>query len=785
MKNNMDENKKNKIKDTRAKIWFVLNMICSISYLLWRIFFTIPFEYGLISIIAGIALLVVEALGLVEALVHYVNMYNTRDYKKPEIEPEMFPDVDIFVATYNEPVEILEKTLRACKRMDYPNKNKVHIYLCDDGRRSEMKLLAESLKINYLDRKDNSGHKAGNLNNALAHSSSPYIVTFDSDMLPQSCFLMETIPYFVDAEIRNKGRKPEEQIRLGYLQTPQSFYDMDLFQFNLHSENKIPNEQDYFYRDIEVARTRTNSCIYGGSNTVLSRKALEDIGGFYTGAITEDFATGILIQKKGYVTLAIGKKLASGVSAKTLQDLIQQRVRWARGVISTGRKMHIYTSKDLSFGQKINYWASIWYWFAPVKRFIYIMSPILYATFGFMVFRCTLWQVLLFWLPMYVTSNISLKSLSNNVRNTKWTSIYEYALFPYMIIPVILESFGISLTKFKVTKKGGKDEGKNPEKLLYMAPVLILIILSIIGIIHCIMIMFDSGSLGPIVVLFWLVYNLFNMIMCMFFIDGRNVYRGAERVYVALNGVLHIGENEYPFVTKDISETGMAMYLDKPILIEEREGQDIYCEITDRKWKCCLRPQVKYSQEEPKREDNKWLYTFIFEGFCGADDYDQLLAILYDRVPTNPSEIKKNNGLYDDLSTNLEKRFSENKYMKRHYPRIRLGCAIPAIADGKEVEIFAEDFNYQYFSTRQGKAGDEVYIILGDIKMPVVYEQANEKIGLYKIKDFEKVYPDQKTSDEIMEKLLSMCKPEENGKENQQPAEKNQDKKQFNEMDIF
>ena len=34
--------------------------------------------------------------------------------------------------------------------------------------------------------------------------------------------------------------------------------------------------------------------IYGGSNTVLSRAALDKIGGFYTESITEDFATGIL-----------------------------------------------------------------------------------------------------------------------------------------------------------------------------------------------------------------------------------------------------------------------------------------------------------------------------------------------------------------------------------------------------------------------------------------------------------------------------------------------------------
>ena len=752
----MKKKMSNFYSDTKARIWFVITMMCSITYLLWRVFFTLPIGYGIFEMIAGIALLIVEALGFVEAMVHYVNMYNARAYEKPEIAPEQFPDVDVFIATYNEPVDLMEKTLLACKRMEYPDLSKVHIYLCDDARRPEMRELAERIGVNYLDREDHKGQKAGNLNNAMAHSSSPYIVTFDADMLPQSCFLLETIPYFVDAELKNKDRKPEDRIKLGFLQSPQAFYDRDLFQFNLHSENKIPNEQDYFYRDIEVARTRTNSCIYGGSNTVISREALDDIGGFYTEAITEDFATGLLIQKKGYVTLGIDKKLASGMSAKTLQDLIQQRIRWARGVISTGRKMHIYTSRDLTFGQKINYWASIWYWYAPVKRFIYIISPILYAAFGFMFFKCNLWQVLLFWLPMYISSNISLRYLSNNVRNTKWTSIYEYALFPYMIIPVILETFGVSLKKFKVTKKDNVQVNQS-DKFVYMVPVLILIFLSIVGITRCIMIMFSSGSFGPVVVLFWLIYNLYNMIMCLFFVDGREIQRGAERVYVSLPGYLHIGDKVYPFMTKDISETGMAIYMDDPILIEPRPDEDIYCEISDRKWHTRLTPVVKYSQEDTGRAELKWLYTFKFDGFLEKEDYDQLLAILYDRVPTNPSEIRRNNGIYDDLSTNLEKRISEGRYMKRHYPRIRINSMIPALIDGKKGEVSIEDFNYQFFSTRAGKPGKNVVFLIGEHKIPVTYEVANPVISLFRVKDFESVYSSQAVADDIMEKLIAIA----------------------------
>ena len=619
----------------KGRIWFLINMFCTIIYLVWRIFFTIPFEYGIVSIVAGIALLIVEALGMVESFVHYANMSSVKGYKLPNVPKELYPDVDIFIATYSEEPKLLYKTINGCKHMKYPDKSKVHIYLCDDNRRPEMRELAEKLGVNYLDRPDNKGAKAGNLNNALAHSSSPYVVTFDADMIPKSDFLMKMVPYFVDAEIKNQGRKEEDKIKLGFVQSPQCFYNPDLFQFNLFSEQRIPNEQDYFYKDIQVARTKTNSVIYGGSNTMISREALEAVGGFYTEAITEDFATGILIQKKGYVTLGIGEPLASGLSATDLQGLIQQRVRWARGVIATGRKMHIYTSSDLSFAQKMNYWASIWYWYAPLKRLIYMMSPILYATFGFMVFKCTLPQVLLFWLPMYVTSNISLRMLSNNIRTTKWTSIYETVLFPFMLIPVLLESVGITLKKFKVTQK---EEQKNQKgkNVIYTIPFLILIVLSIIGIVNCILIMFDSGSFGPIVVLFWLVNNLFLLVMSLFFVDGRVPYRKAERVEVELPCVLDDGIRQIKGVTRDISENGISVILDVPFYIPE--DREVMIELQSDKYQAKLGTKVVFVSQRGEQ----WNYSMKIEHY--GDSYDEYLQMIYDRIPVLPQEIKKDSG---------------------------------------------------------------------------------------------------------------------------------------------
>lgn len=765
--------------DWKGKLWFLLNMFFTVVYLAWRFFFTIPFEYGIVSIVTGMALLGVEVLGMVEAFVHYVNMYTVENYPFPENIPEdRYPDVDVFIATYSEPTELLYKTIHGCKKMKYPDPAKVHIYVCDDGHRAEMKALAQRMQVNYLDREDHEGAKAGNLNNGLAHSSSPYVVTFDADMIPRSNFLLRTIPYLVDAEMKNEGLPQEEQVKIGFVQSPQSFYNLDLFQFNLYSEQRIPNEQDYFYKDIQVARTRTNSVIYGGSNTVISREALQAIGGFYTGAITEDFATGILMEKKQFVSLGIGETLASGLSPQDLKSLVQQRIRWARGVIATGRKMHIFTSPDLTVAQKMNYWASIWYWYAPLKRLIYIMSPIMYATFNFMVFKCTLPQVLLFWLPMFISSNISLRMLSKNIRSTKWTSIYETVIFPFMLLPVLFESVGISMKKFKVTKKDGvqNEKGRN---FIYTVPFLILIVLSLIGIVRCIMIMLDSGSFGPIVVLFWLVYNLFLLVMSLFFVDGRIPYRKTERVMVQTPCRVKYQDEEYEGVTWDASEEGLAVRLRKPYFFEKDTNVEVLMDTED------YHVDLFGTVVHVAQRGDAWNFSLKITEMNGS--YDDLLGILYDRIPTVPMEIKRDSGSFEDLKLNLKKRVTPPFYQKRNYPRVYIGEALP-VADGG-ADIWVNDFNYICITVKEENAPEKFRLrIKEDIILDCQFETEIRKgLRLYNVANYREIVEKRKTRNELVDWLMEKMQKDlgQNSRRQEENRQQKSKVKEFNEMDLL
>lgn len=143
--------------------------------------------------------------------------------------------MDVFIATHNESAKLLYKTVNACTFLEYPDKGKVHIYVCDDGNREEIRKLAEDFGVGYLGLSDNRHAKSGNYNHALSCTFSPLIATFDADMIPRREFLVKTVPYFFI---------PEK--KMGLIQTPQSFYNQDLFQFNLFSEKDIPNEQDFF-----------------------------------------------------------------------------------------------------------------------------------------------------------------------------------------------------------------------------------------------------------------------------------------------------------------------------------------------------------------------------------------------------------------------------------------------------------------------------------------------------------------------------------------------------------
>lgn len=659
---------------TKDRLLVTATVIMSCVYMFWRIVFTVPLGYGWLAVTAGLSLLLVELVGMFEAGVHFYNMTRIESPKRPVVDESLYPDVDVFIATYNEPADLLMKTVNGCIHMDYPDKSKVHIYLCDDSNRPEIRELADRMGIRYLTRTDRKHAKAGNLNNAMNHTDSPLIVTFDADMIPMHDFLTATVPYFLTGE------------KIGFIQTPQSFYNPDQFQYNLYSENRIPNEQDYFYRDVQVGRNKTNSVIYGGSNTVISRQALVEIGGFYTGSITEDFATGIEIQSRGYRCYAIPEVHASGLAPSDLKSLVKQRQRWARGCIQTGKKLNLLFKKGLTLAQKMNYISSISYWYSGFKRLTYIMSPILFAVFHVMVVKCTLFEVLLFWLPMYLLTNYCLRMLSKNIRTTKWSNVYETILFPSLLPAVLMETFGITQTKFAVTRKDGAQNDR-AYQIKLMIPHAGLALLSLIGMLNCIKITFAEGTISYIVVMYWLLINFYTIMMSIFFIAGRKVFRKHERYMADVDCNITIGRQVLECRTHDISEGGISFILDHPRYIPCDTGLPV--ELATGRYTCRFTGRIAHVADLGDR----WKYAVILTDIDPVQNLE-LLQIIHDRVPTLPQVLTQDISTFEDLRINLMKRRKHQDYMSnRKLVRVALNRKVDT-ADGETVTLV--DFNYEY-----------------------------------------------------------------------------------------
>ena len=101
--------------------------ICFSSiYLIWRVFGTIPWTDGAFQAAAGILLVLAEiitTLGMFELMISRMKAKKViRDL--PDVPEEQYPDVDVLIATHNEPAELLYKTVNACTFLEYPDKGR-------------------------------------------------------------------------------------------------------------------------------------------------------------------------------------------------------------------------------------------------------------------------------------------------------------------------------------------------------------------------------------------------------------------------------------------------------------------------------------------------------------------------------------------------------------------------------------------------------------------------------------------------------------------------------------
>jgi cellulose synthase (UDP-forming) len=421
----------------------------TIRYVLWRSLSTLNVDdplnrtFSLLLFLLELMLIASSTLLLVLMLQVKHRQREADALSQHVMDGSFQPTVDIFIPTYDEPAFILKRTIIGCQAIDYAQKT---IYLLDDTRRPEMAELAAELGCKYMTRSDNQHAKAGNINHALTHTTGEFIVIFDADFIPTRNFLIRTLGFFTDGAV-------------GLVQTPQSFYNSDPIARNLGLENILTAEEEVFYRQIQPIRDAAGSVTCAGTSFVVRRKALEEIGGFVTDSICEDYFTGIRISANGYRLVYLDEKLSAGLAAENIAAHALQRLRWGRGTLQAFFiPANPLTIPGLTFKQRMAHLEGILAWFTSVARVVFLFMPLAYSFLGVIPLRATTDELLYYFLPYYLVQLTAFAWLNYRSRSAFLSDVYSIVLTLPLALTVVQVMISPFSKGFKVTPKGVKSD---------------------------------------------------------------------------------------------------------------------------------------------------------------------------------------------------------------------------------------------------------------------------------------------------------------------------------------
>ncbi|MFC7704599.1 UDP-forming cellulose synthase catalytic subunit [Plastorhodobacter daqingensis] len=540
--------------------------IIVLRYLIWRVTATLPDADLTMSFVLAVLLLLTETYSI---MVFFLNAFITADPVvrdlPPQVQPEDLPTVDILVPSFNEPVEMLSITLSAAKNMIYPARLR-RVVLCDDGgtdqrcnaadpelaaaaqdRRRQLQQLCSDLGVIYFTRARNERAKAGNMSAALERLDGELVVVFDADHVPSRDFLARTVGYF------------RHDPRLFLVQTPHFFINRDPIERNLGL--KCPPENEMFYGKIHPGLDRWGGAFFCGSAAVLRRKALDSVGGFAGETITEDAETALEVHSKGWRSLYLDRAMIAGLQPETFASFIQQRGRWASGMMQMLILKNPLMRKGLSPLQRLCYVNSMAFWLFPLVRLAYLIAPLTYLFFGFEIFVTT-WREA----AAYVLSYMAVVLLVQNAlfSRHRWpfiSEIYEIAQAPYLagaIIRTVLRPRGAT---FKVT---AKDETLAEDYIspIYR-PLLIVFGLTVAGVVALILrwFAFPGDRSVLLVVGIWAVLNMLLVSIALRAVSEKQQRRAAPRVDMREPGALgwEGAPAPVPVTVIDASTSGVAL----------------------------------------------------------------------------------------------------------------------------------------------------------------------------------------------------------------------------------
>jgi cellulose synthase (UDP-forming) len=290
------------------------------------------------------------------------------------------PSIDVFVTACGEPLEIVLATVRAARDMTLPHQT----WVLDDGRSNALRDACINEGVGYLRRQGREHAKAGNINAALARTDGEFVLILDADHVPSSDLLIRTVPHLHDPAT-------------AFAQTPQTFPSARGLVATGSAE-----AQRIFYELVCPGKNSFNAVFCVGTNVIFRRRALDEIGGIYTGSNSEDIWTSLELHRRGWRSVFVREVLAKGLAPHNLYAHLKQQFRWSSGGFEVLLHGRLFKGDGLTIDQRLQYLLVGTNYLLSVAVLIFMFVPSAYLLFGWSPITGNTVSWLIHYVPFYL-----------------------------------------------------------------------------------------------------------------------------------------------------------------------------------------------------------------------------------------------------------------------------------------------------------------------------------------------------------------------------------------------
>jgi cellulose synthase (UDP-forming) len=555
-----EHNPSKKMSEYLHLFLILLSLVTTIRYLYYRSNYTLNFD-DFVNGLFCVLLFIAELYAIFTLFFAYFQTLKIKDRKPVDLSLyplEEWPNVDIYIPTYNEDVEIVRKTTLAAIAIDYPA-DKKSVYVLDDGRaekykarREELRQMCEELGATMLVRDNNDHAKAGNINTAFTRTQGELVLILDCDHMPTKQFLMHTVGFFFNKKV-------------AFVQTPHWFYNPDPFERNLLTGGKIPVGNELFYKVLQKGNDFWNAAFFCGSAAVIRKEYALQVGGIATETVTEDCHTAFRLHSLGYESVYYDKIMVAGLAPEKFSAYVGQQVRWARGMAQILRIENplINRKLNLTIPQRICYFSATSHFFYGYPRLMYAIAPPLFLLFGINSVRGLGLETLFYALPHIILSMQTNHIPYKNVRFSFWNEIFEFAMSFQAGIVTLLALVNPKLGSFNVTDKGltVTKRSFDFDSVRYLVFVSAIAAASLLAVPFWLVIS-PEDTQAVLINAMWCIFNLFLLLAAVLVAFEQPQLRRAHRMPRKLTAIIHSHNQSWTGQTVDVSESGTQILLD-------------------------------------------------------------------------------------------------------------------------------------------------------------------------------------------------------------------------------